>query len=278
MSSGQSNISATEEVERSGQQNTSGNAGSSVVESLALHENILQDEAPADTTSYDTPEDTESSDPANNEELSGGLTDDDSSGTSLQNVVPQEAAAEDVESINAEIWSRFNRYIRTRFPNTHMNNQHVVEALVLFRQQLNDRNGSGTTPASTIDIQDGIPVQTIPIEIIYDFHCLYAGIRPRHSHADIEENHRNQAIDELLTPVLIDETQTESVPCPICNEKYDSSPENGASHGACMVPGCKHVFGRECINMWLKEEKKSTCPMCRGKLDIPTDSSNVYDY
>ncbi|KAF7936420.1 uncharacterized protein EAE98_002639 [Botrytis deweyae] len=278
MSSGQSNISATEEVERSGQQNTSGNAGSLLLESLALHENILQDEAPADATSYDTPEDTESSDPANNEELSGGLTDDDSSDTSLQNVVPQEAAAEDVESINAEIWSRFNRYIRTRFPNTRMNNQHVVGALVIFRQQLNDRNGSGTTPASTIDFQDGIPVQTISIEIIDDFHGLYAGIRPRESHADIEENHRNQAIDELLTPVFIDETQTESVLCPICNEKYDSSTENGASHGACMVPGCKHVFGRECINIWLKEERKSTCPMCRGKLDIPTNSSNVYDY
>ncbi|KAF7931456.1 hypothetical protein EAE99_003927 [Botrytis elliptica] len=278
MSSGQSNISATEEVERSGQQNTSGNAGSLLIESLALHENILQDEAPADATSYDTPEDTESSDPANNEELSGGLTDDDSSDTSLQNVVPQEAAAEDVESINAEIWSRFNRYIRTRFPNTHMNNQHVVGALVIFRQQLNDRNGSGTTPTSTIDFQDGIPVQTISIEIIDDFHGLYAGIRPRQSHADIEENHRNQAIDELLTPVFIDETQTESVLCPICNEKYDSSTENGASHGACMVPGCKHVFGRECINIWLKEERKSTCPMCRGKLDIPTNSSNVYDY
>ncbi|TGO21390.1 hypothetical protein BPAE_0222g00030 [Botrytis paeoniae] len=343
MSSRQSNISATEELEISGQQNTSGNAGSPVAvslavypqhqvtvlvdgipqvtasqdtfsqdpnsqelaehigsieslegeglsgnlteagsqlnnQALALHENTLRDEAPADTTSYDTPEDTESSDPADNEELSGDLTDDERSDTSSQNVVPQDAAVEDMESIHAEIRTRFNQYIQTRFPEGLMNSRHVVEALVFYTQQLNDRNGSSTAPASTIEIHDGIPVQTISIETMDSFHDFYASIRPRQSHADIEENHRNQAIDELLTPVLIDETQIESVLCPICNEEYDSGTEGGASHGACMVPDCKHVFGRECINKWLKEEKKSTCPMCRAEIEIPTGSSDVYDY
>ncbi|KAF5867663.1 uncharacterized protein Bfra_010635ld [Botrytis fragariae] len=342
MSSGQSNISATEELERSRQQNTSGNAGSPVAESLALHprhqvtvlvdgtpqvtasqgtfrqdvnsqefaenigpvdilegeghpgnlteagsqlnnhaltlqEDILQDEVPADITSYNTPGDTERSAPADNEELSGGLTDDERSGTPPQNVVPQDAAVEDIESIHAEIRTRFNQYIQIRFPEGLMDSRHVVEALVFYTQQLNERNGSGTALASTIEIHDGIPVQTTSIETMDSFHDFYASIRPRQSHANIQENHRNQAIDELLTPVLIDETQTESILCPICNEKYDSSTANGISHGACMVPGCKHVFGRECINMWLKEEKKSTCPMCRAEIDIPTDSSDDDD-
>ncbi|KAF7886578.1 uncharacterized protein EAF01_011256 [Botrytis porri] len=270
MSSGQSNNSAAAEIESSGQQNTSGNA-----ESLALQENIMQDEASAGTSSHDNPEDTESSDSDDNEELSGGLTNDGRSGTSLQTVVPQDAAVEDM------------------FPEGLMDTRRVVEALVFYTQELNNRNGSGANPASTIEIHNEIPVQTIPLETMNSFHEFYASIRPHQSqadingfyarirpnqsHADIEEIHRNQAIDELLTPVLIDETQAESVLCPICNEKYDSSAENGASHGACMVPDCKHVFGRQCINRWLKEEKKNTCPMCRAAIEISTGSSDDDD-
>ncbi|TGO48030.1 hypothetical protein BCON_0254g00020 [Botryotinia convoluta] len=340
MSSGESNISDTEELASSGQQNASGNAGSPVALSLALHprhqvtvlvdgilqvtasqdtspqdvnsqelaENIgsveslegeglsgnpteagsqlnnqaltlhqdtLQDEVPADTTSYNTPGDTERSDPADNEELSGGLTDDERSDASLQNVVSQGAAVEDMQSIHAEIRTRFNQYVQTSFTKGLTDSRHATEALMFYTQQLNDRNGSGTTPASVIETHNGIPVQMISIETVDSFLDFYTSIRQ--SHVEIEENPRNQAIDELLTPVLIDETQVESVLCPICDEKYDSSTENGASHGACMVPGCKHVFGRECINIWLKEEKKSTCPMCRAEIDIHTGSSDDDD-
>ncbi|TGO33906.1 hypothetical protein BHYA_0222g00160 [Botrytis hyacinthi] len=317
MSSGESYISATEELERPGQQNTSRNAGSPVAVSLALHpqhqvtvrvegipqvtalqeansqelaeninpveslegegpsgnlteaasqlnyqaltlqENPLQDEVHSDNTSDNTPGDTESSDPDDNEELSG---------------VPQDADIEEMQAIHAEIRTGFEHYIQSRFTEPLSDSRHVVEAIRFYRQQLNERNGSGTTPASTIEIHEGIPVEMVPIEIMDSFYDFYATLSPRQSHADIEKSYRNQAIDELLTPVMIDETQTEPVLCPICNEKYDSSTEAGAFHGACMVPGCKHIFGRGCINRWLKEEKKSTCPMCRAVIDIPTDS------
>ncbi|TGO56007.1 hypothetical protein BOTNAR_0232g00150 [Botryotinia narcissicola] len=324
MSSREAYISATEELERPGQQNTYGNAWSPVAVSLALHpqpqvtvrvdeipqvtasqdrfsedahsreltENInpleslegegpsgnlteagsqpnnqaltlqednLQDEIHSDTTSSG---DSEISNPAENEELLD---------------VPQDAAVEDMQANHAEILTAFEQYLQIRFPERLSDNRHVVEAIRLYTQQLNDRNGSGTTPASTIGIHEGVSVATVSVETMESFYDYYATLRPRQSYAYIEKNYRNPAIDELLIPVLIDETQTESVQCPICNEKYDSNAENGAAHGACMVPGCKHVFGRDCINIWLKQEKKNTCPMCRAKLDIPTDSGDDGD-
>ncbi|KAF7950653.1 uncharacterized protein EAE97_002205 [Botrytis byssoidea] len=324
MSSRENYISATEELERTEQQNTSGNAWSPVAVSLALHpqhqvtvrvdeipqvtasqdrfsedtnsqelaenvdfveilegegpsgnhteagsqpndqaltlqENNLQDEIHSDTTSSG---DSESSNPAENEELLD---------------VPQDAAVEDIQAHNAGILTAFEQFLQIRFPESLSNNRNVVEAIRLYTQQLNDRNGSGTTPASTIEINEGVPVATVSVETMESFYDYYATLSPRQSYAYIEKNSRNQAIDELLIPVLIDETQTEWVQCPICNENYDSNAENGASHSACMVPGCKHVFGRECINIWLKQEKKNTCPMCRAKLDIPTDSEDDDD-
>ncbi|THV44571.1 hypothetical protein BGAL_0616g00080 [Botrytis galanthina] len=184
----------------------------------------------------------------------------------------QDAAVEDMEAIHAEIRTGFEQYIRNRFTERLSDSQHVVEAIRFYTQRLNERNGSGTNPASTMEIQEGTPVEMVTIETMDSFYDFYATLSPRQPLIYIEKSYRNQAIDELLTRVLIDETQTEPVLCPICNEKYDSSTEADAFHGACMVPGCKHIFGRGCINRWLKEEKKNTCPMCRAEIEIPTDS------
>ncbi|KAF7895932.1 hypothetical protein EAF00_005947 [Botryotinia globosa] len=249
------NINPLESLEGEGPSGNHTEAGSQLNnQALTLQENDLQDEIHSDTTSS---RDFESRNPAENEELLD---------------VPQNAAVEDMQAIHAEILTGFEQYLQSRFPERLSHNRHVVEAIRFYTQQLNDRNGSGTTPASIIEILEGVPVETVSVETMDSFYDFYATLSPRQSYADIEENYRNQAIDELLIPVLIDDTQTESVQCPICDEKYDSNAENRASHGACMVPGCKHVFGRECINIWLKQEKKNTCPMCRAKLDIPTDS------
>ncbi|ESZ93975.1 hypothetical protein SBOR_5640 [Sclerotinia borealis F-4128] len=84
-------------------------------------------------------------------------------------------------------------------------------------------------------------------------------------------DYRSEAVDALLIPVPIDETQRESEPCPICREIYGENTENGISHQACMLPDCRHVFGRACINIWLVQQSKSTCPMCRAELNLGID-------
>ncbi|KAF7951858.1 hypothetical protein EAE96_007156 [Botrytis aclada] len=246
MSSGERNISAMEGLEIDEQQNTPG--------------------------------DTQGSDLADNGEPRGGLTDDQRSDASLQNVVSQDAAVENMQSINAEIQTRFNQYIQTHPREGHPDSRYEIEALMVFyARQLRDLNDSSDFPAFTAEIDDGIPIYTMSRQAIDAFLHFYANNTRRQSHVRNDENNRNKAIDEILTPVVIDETQTDPVLCPICNEKYDSITENGGSHGACMVPDCKHVFGRECINTWLKDEKKSTCPMCRAEIDIPSDSSDDND-
>ncbi|TGO11500.1 hypothetical protein BTUL_0108g00160 [Botrytis tulipae] len=250
MSSRENYISATEELERTEQQNISGNAWSSVAVSLALHPQhqvtVRVDEIPQVTASQDR-----FLEDANSQELA-------------ENVDSVEILEDEGPSGNL----------------TEAGSQPNNQALTLQENLLQDEGHSDTTSDNTPEDSEGSDtaeseeLSDIPqYAAVEDMQALHAEIRTGLERlSDIEKTYRNQAIDELLIPVLIDEMQTESVQCPICNEKYDSNAENSASHGACMVPGCKHVFGRECINIWLKQEKKNTCPMCRAKLDIPTDS------
>ncbi|KAI9644526.1 Ubiquitin-protein ligase [Ciborinia camelliae] len=78
--------------------------------------------------------------------------------------------------------------------------------------------------------------------------------------------HRAAAIDQLLISVPIDGNQTELEPCPICGDEYGATTED-AAHEACMLPDCRHVFGRECIGTWLKKQK-NTCPLCRAEVEV----------
>ncbi|TEY40892.1 hypothetical protein BOTCAL_0415g00120 [Botryotinia calthae] len=213
------------------------------------------------------------------EELPDFLTDDEGSDTSSQSNVSQNATSEynqavidaEIRSRNAEIRSQFDQYLQTNFTQGLTDRQHVSEAwmfYIRYMMKINDECSMSMNEAGNeLRLEYSEKAEA-------SFKVFYTSVGLRRSHADSQQN---QAIDELLTPVLIDETQIESALCPICTEKYDSSTDDAASHGACMVPDCKHVFGRKCIKKWIKEEEKSTCPVCRGKIDIPIGPPVSYD-
>ncbi len=54
--------------------------------------------------------------------------------------------------------------------------------------------------------------------------------------------------------------------CPLCKTAYNS---DGTSEDPVILP-CRHIFGRYCLNAWLAEHGKNTCPGCRSILfDLP---------
>ena len=65
--------------------------------------------------------------------------------------------------------------------------------------------------------------------------------------------------DRILPAVLVPGQPSEEKTCHICMEELDSGTEI-----AMTIPGCKHVFGSECLANWLKGQ--NTCPMCRREL------------
>jgi hypothetical protein len=50
--------------------------------------------------------------------------------------------------------------------------------------------------------------------------------------------------------------------CAICEEVFDSD------HVPVQVDGCRHVFGQECLAMWVNSnnEGRNKCPNCRKQL------------
>lgn len=72
-------------------------------------------------------------------------------------------------------------------------------------------------------------------------------------------------------PRVIDNEMDIGEPCPICYEQYDQSGEEPVS-----LP-CDHVIGHECLDRWLWDEHKSTCPCCRRVLLPPQQRIEVED-
>ena len=53
--------------------------------------------------------------------------------------------------------------------------------------------------------------------------------------------------------------------CVICIEDYERGER-------CFVmPGCAHMFHRECMRKWLRQGNNPTCPICRAKLVAPAE-------
>lgn len=195
------------------------------------------------------------------------LTDEDEENEAA---VSQDDISEDIETQAAElsehVSSALSDYFeRNRFDGDSMR-EHMGAAFALYTQIMHEYRGMSqdSTSHATADR--------------VAFYRVYLSTMRMHlgtsAQSKIHRKLRDKAIDKLLIPVHIDQMKTESEPCPICDEPYDGSIEDGKSHGACMVPKCKHVFGRVCINTWLKEEQKSTCPMCRAKIDLPSGPSS----
>ncbi|CCD49482.1 hypothetical protein BofuT4_P099920.1 [Botrytis cinerea T4] len=221
---------------------------------------------------------TEERDISATEELPDVLTDDEDSYASSQSNVEQDYNSEYIQSMNAEIRSRnaeirsqFAQYLQTKFAEDLTDRQHVTEAWMFYIRYMMNINDECSI--SMNEAGDEVSLYYSP-RTADAFKVFYTSIGLRRSQA---ESHRSQAINELLIPVLLNETQIKSAKCPICTEKYDSSTDDAASHGACMLPDCKHAFGRKCINKWIGEEEKSTCPVCRSQIDIPVESPEIYD-
>ncbi|QSZ30423.1 hypothetical protein DSL72_004946 [Monilinia vaccinii-corymbosi] len=77
---------------------------------------------------------------------------------------------------------------------------------------------------------------------------------------DFEDSTMTTVIERALVPTA--DTGNDS--CAICRELYDMD-----GHQSVEMPGCVHIFGKECIMKWLKEcPHKMTCPMCRNETEI----------
>lgn len=65
--------------------------------------------------------------------------------------------------------------------------------------------------------------------------------------------------------------------CMICLERYGvESSIDGILERAVLLP-CNHHIGTDCISIWVCEEGKTTCPMCRARL-FATPSQSYLEY
>ncbi|ESZ93973.1 hypothetical protein SBOR_5638 [Sclerotinia borealis F-4128] len=77
---------------------------------------------------------------------------------------------------------------------------------------------------------------------------------------------RIRSIGKLLIPVAAETLDGDA--CVICRDPYaaTTTPSN-VIHEASKMPKCGHIFGRDCITCWLKDN--DTCPMCRDEVVLP---------
>ncbi|CAD6446485.1 ed73535c-5391-4c99-b321-4a70b234619a-CDS [Sclerotinia trifoliorum] len=184
-------------------------------------------------------------------DLSGDLTDD--------------------EHQDSELSERLEQEISDYFSRNTMNRQHIFEAFRIYESILLEHHGRSTSRETRA---------TGSREQVDGFSDIFMSSLGHFINPEINLGTRDQAIDNLLIPAPADETQAESEVCPICNEIFDATTEDGkslANHEAYMLPDCKHIFGRKCIDKWLKGEEKNTCPMCRAKVELPSShASNTF--
>ncbi|XP_065653749.1 E3 ubiquitin-protein ligase rfwd3.S-like [Hydra vulgaris] len=64
----------------------------------------------------------------------------------------------------------------------------------------------------------------------------------------------------------IDEEQS----CPVCFEEWT----NSGKHRLCSL-NCGHLFGRSCIERWIKEQRNKNCPQCKHPSKLK-DIRNIY--
>ncbi|KAJ8061300.1 hypothetical protein OCU04_010363 [Sclerotinia nivalis] len=201
-----------------------------------------------------------------------GAAEDDAGGVELSESVEDGDLSGDLtddEHQDAELSERLEREISDYFSRNAMDRQHVVGAFRVYQRILLEHRDRSTSSTSTNDADWATRVAEFS-EQRDEFLHIFMSIFDSSADPATNLGTRDQAIDNLLIPAPVDE---ESKLCPICNEIYDATTEDGKSltnHGACMLPDCEHVFGRECINIWLKDEEKNTCPMCRAKIDLPS--------
>jgi len=53
--------------------------------------------------------------------------------------------------------------------------------------------------------------------------------------------------------------------CVICTEKINEKVVEGIENHRGVQLQCGHIFGSSCLQVWLLEYKKNTCPYCRSK-------------
>ncbi|KAF7951855.1 hypothetical protein EAE96_007153 [Botrytis aclada] len=77
---------------------------------------------------------------------------------------------------------------------------------------------------------------------------------------------RTRAIKNILAPV--DATKLDFERCGICIDQYtEATIPLEPNHEPSKMPNCGHIFGRDCIVEWLKNN--DTCPLCRDELVLP---------
>jgi len=80
------------------------------------------------------------------------------------------------------------------------------------------------------------------------------------------------AYDSVTTFLWHGMDQITSIPegenCPICISPYHGTEEE---HNRCVrTRSCGHIFHTMCLQKWISEQQKNTCPMCRGVFFPPT--------
>ncbi|KAF2636569.1 hypothetical protein P280DRAFT_483532 [Massarina eburnea CBS 473.64] len=82
---------------------------------------------------------------------------------------------------------------------------------------------------------------------------------PRARQIPVPEEHFTRAIPELNEPYKSMENF-----CSICREPYTLEE---AQNGGIITPSvCEHYTHRRCLDTWINEQSKNTCPMCRRQL------------
>ncbi|KAL6640693.1 hypothetical protein ACP70R_021816 [Stipagrostis hirtigluma subsp. patula] len=95
--------------------------------------------------------------------------------------------------------------------------------------------------------------------------CLRRRRRGRHSTPP-----PSRAVEKLLgsipdvpyMPAAAGEAAAAAESCVICVAAYE------AGERCSVLPGCAHVFHRDCIATWLRRGGATSCPLCRAKVGL----------
>ncbi|EDO04416.1 predicted protein [Sclerotinia sclerotiorum 1980 UF-70] len=136
----------------------------------------------------------------------------------------------DNELQDAELSERLHQEVSDYFSRNVMDRQHIFGAFRLYERILIEHRGrSNSRVLRAADFRE----QVAGFSNVFMRYLIHV------RNPAIKLGTRDQAIDNLLIPAPVDETQAELEPCPICNETFEAATGDGKSrtnHEACMLP------------------------------------------